>query len=170
VAERTGQKKLKIPMLDPARMDPEEAGKLWLFQYMIGNSAWALDHKKDEEECCDNLNVMGTDLENSPIYAIPNDFDSSGLVNAHYANPNRSRIMAAAPERVYRGFCVHNSALSAARALYLGKEQELLALVNNDVHLAQAVKDRTVAYLDGFFNELRDPAVFEARIVSNCRN
>jgi len=170
VTGRTGQKKLQMAEVSPDRMESLEASKLWLFQFMIGNSAWSLEHKEDEQECCDNLKLIGQDPESGPVYAIPNDFDSSGLVNARYSKSAKKPNTAALPKRQYLGFCVHNSTLNEARDLYLDRQKDILSLVENNKYLHEDVKKQTVVFLEQYFGVLSDPEQFKNQVLSNCRN
>jgi len=170
VARRNGQKKLKIPAVRSEQLDPLEASTMALFQYMIANTAWSMERKADEEECCDNLKLIGQDPEKAPIYAVPNDFDSSGLVNARYATDAKGRMTADSTERVFQGFCVHNAALGDARKVFLKRETEILSLVENENRLADAGKTHTTIFLAQFFDVLKNPEQFSTQITSNCRD
>jgi len=170
VASRNAQRKLKLATVRPEQLEPLEASKLALFQYMIGNTAWSLEHKPDQEECCDNVKLIGQDPEQAPIYAIPNDFDQSGLVNAPYAKPAGGPQANEAPERLFRGFCVHNAKLADARKAFLDQEHNILSLVENESRLADAERARATAYLEAFFAILESPEKFGEQITSDCRN
>jgi hypothetical protein len=170
VAKRNGQKKIKLAAIGPERLEALEASKLSLFQYMIGNTGWSLQRKANDEECCDNLKLIGQGPDEGPIYAIPNDFDSSGLVNAHYAKPAKNLNITDVTERVFLGFCAHNEKLHEARKRFLEKQTEILSLVNDEQRLADDVKERTLVFLGQFFNELSEPELFRKHITSSCRS
>lgn len=169
LATRNGLNKIKLPALDPERLSPAEASTLALFQYLIGNTHWALQGRPDDDACCDNLKLLGQEPETGPVHAIPNDFDSSGLVNARYAKPAAGLPIDSVTQRYYQGLCVHNAGLDEARQLFLEREATIRSLVQNDDDLTPVSKTRALDYLGGFFDILRDEDQFKAAIVENCR-
>ncbi len=48
----------------------------------------------------------------NPKYSVPYDFDSSGLVNAHYAAPPEGLRVRNIRQRLYRGFCAFKDEIS----------------------------------------------------------
>jgi hypothetical protein len=170
LAIRNGQKKLKIGEITPEQMHPQESSNLSLFQYMIGNTDWVALNDPDSEECCKNIKLIGQDPNNDPIYAIPNDFDSSGLVNAHYAVPSTNLPIDDVTQRLFRGFCLHNGTLEDAKQRFLAKEQDIYSLVENEGRLTSDSKKKASVYLGEFFEIMRDQKKFEKEIISNCRN
>jgi hypothetical protein len=170
VAKRNGQKKLKSGEITPEKLHPQESGNLSLFQYMIGNTDWAVNSGFDPENCCKNIKLVGQDPDSDPIYAIPNDFDSSGLVNAHYAVPPADLPINSVTQRLYRGYCVHNEALADAKQRFLAREQDIYSLLEKEDRLSDDSKKEAGKYLEKFFEVLRDQAKFEREIIANCRN
>ena len=169
LARRNGLKKLKVPALSAEQMEPEEASKLALFQYMIGNTAWSLSPSASGGNCCDNLELLKRDSGQGQVYAVPNDFDSSGLVNAPYATPAAGIQAGNVRERVFLGSCAHKATLEQARLLFLEKQAAIRAMVENEPFLNDESRSSTLAFLDPFFEILADPAQFEARVSSHCR-
>jgi hypothetical protein len=137
---------------------------------MIANTAWSLEREADEEECCDNLKLIGQDPQEGPIYAIPNDFDSSGLVNANYARSKDGPKNRREAGRRFKGSCVHNSTLGDARKLFLDRENEIRSLVQNESHLVEDQKTDALIFLGHFFDVLKSPEQFNEQVVSNCRD
>ena len=169
VAKRNGQKKLKVGTITPEQMDPQESSNLSLFEYMIGNTDWTVLSGPDPEKCCRNTKLIGQDPDNDPIYAIPNDFDSSGLVNAHYAVPPAGLPISSVTQRLFRGFCVHNGTLEDAKQRFLAREQDIYSLIESENRLNSDSKQIANSYLGQFFAILRDPNMFEQELIANCR-
>ena len=94
VAKRNGIKKLEIPKIRPSQLEPKVTSEFSLFQYMISNVDWAALSGPDPKECCHNVKPIAPDplTPQDKIYPIPYDFDSSGLVNAHYAAPPNGQM------------------------------------------------------------------------------
>lgn len=170
VAKRNGQRKLKIGEITPDKLHPMESSKLSLFQYMIGNTDWKALSGPDPEECCKNIKLIGQDPVNDPVYAIPNDFDSSGLVNAHYAVPPTNLPIKSVTERFFGGFCLHNGTLEDAKQQFLAREQDIYSLLENEEKLMDDSRQAAKKYLGEFFEILRDQEKFEKEIIANCRN
>jgi hypothetical protein len=168
-AKRNGQQVAKMTAVRPEQLEAFEASKLVLFQYMIANTAWSLEPKADEEECCDNLKLVTQDSDSTPIYAIPNDFDLSGLVHAQYATSEEILKNGDRVKRVFKGFCVHNATLNDAREVFLDQESAIRSLVENESRLVDGNKTRTLNFLGQFFDTLKSPEQFREQITSNCQ-
>jgi len=168
-AKRLGQQVVKLTNVRPEQLEGFEASKLALFQYMIANTAWSLEAKADEEECCDNLKLVSENSDSIPIFAIPNDFDLSGLVDAQYATSKKIPKNGDDVERVFMGFCVHNPALDGAREIFLEQETAIRSLVENESRLVDGTKTRTLNFLGQFFDILKSPAQFNEQITANCQ-
>ena len=168
-AKRNGQKKLKVGTITPEQMSPQGSSNLSLFEYMIGNTDWTVLSGPDHEKCCRNIKLIGQDPDNDPIYAIPNDFDSSGFVDAHYAVPPAGLPISSVTQRLFRGFCAHNGTLEDAKQRFLAREQDIYSLVESESRLNSDSKQKAKSYLGMFFAIMRDPKMFEQEVISNCR-
>lgn len=168
VAKRNGLKKVPVVEISPTQLQPLESARFALFQYLIGNTDWAALSGPKADKCCHNARLLGHDAR-TDIYAVPYDFDASGLVNASYAVPSESLSIGSVTERLYRGFCVHNPMLESARAEYLGKEQAILGLVRDESRLTARNKQAALAYVGEFFEVLRNPKQFATQVTAKCR-
>lgn len=169
VAERNGLKELEIPEIPAVLLDPAEISNYALFQYMISNLDWSATGGPDPVECCHNTKLIGSDPDEPPIYAIPYDLDSSGLVNAHYAAPPDILKVRSIRQRLYRGFCFHNDALPAALQRFVAQKQAIFDLFENDDLLTNQGKQDTVNFLNGFYEKLEEPGGINEWLVDKCR-
>jgi hypothetical protein len=80
--------------------DREQMTMLAIFQYMIGNTDWSVRAYHNIK-----LIVSRKDSIAKP-YAVPYDFDYSGMVNAYYAVPQPQLGIETVVQRVYRGYPV----------------------------------------------------------------
>jgi hypothetical protein len=167
VARRNGLKKIKLAEIGPTQLEPLESSRFALFQYLIGNTDWAA-LSGPSEKCCHNSTLMGRDVRTG-IYAVPYDFDSSGLVNASYAAPIERLPIRSVTERLYRGFCVHNATLEPARKQYLDTEAQILDIVRNENRLDGRNKQAALRYLGRFFDVMRSEREFAAEVTVKCR-
>lgn len=171
VAKRNGFKKLEIPLVYPSRLDQETASKLGLFQLLIGNLDWSALKGPDPEECCHNVKLIATEplKDSDPIYPVPYDFDSAGLVNAPYVGPPQGLGLNSITQRLYRGYCIHNHLLPQARADILAKETAILDIVRNDEMLTKSFQNKALKFLDKYFDMLRDDDDFNKQVIKKCR-
>jgi len=168
VAKRNDLEVLEIGEIDPADLESMDASRFALFQYMIANVDWSALSGPDSDECCHNAKLIGLDPKRD-LYAIPYDFDSAGLVNAHYAAPNEKLSIKKVTQRLYRGFCVHNPTLDAARNEYLAEEQAIYAIVENESLLTKSSSKNALKFLGEFFDTLREPQNFQRYVIAKCR-
>lgn len=169
VAERNGLEKLSIPKIPHTQLDAETTSELTLFQYMIGNVDWAATDGPEEEECCHNTKLIGTGNDDVPKYSIPYDFDSTGLVSAHYAAPPQALRLRNIKQRMYRGFCSTNDTLPQAVQKFNDKKPEIYALFNDNSRLRDKTRKSALRYLDEFYAVINDPEEFSREITGRCR-
>lgn len=169
VAKRNDVEELSIPRVSYRELDPAVTSRLALFQFMIGNLDWAATDGPKEDSCCHNSRLIGAGSEINPKYTVPYDFDSSGLVNAHYAAPPDGLKVRNIRQRLYRGFCAFNDELPATTALFNEKKADILALFQLNPHLSDQMREDAVDYIEDFYSIINDPKRFEKDITDKCR-
>lgn len=172
VAKRNDLKKLNVTRIGVGQLEPEMSGLFSLFQYMIGNVDWAALQGPDyKDECCHNVKLIGPEPLQAGDFAIPvpYDFDSAGLVDAEYAAPPNGLPIESVTQRLYRGYCLHNETLEAARQQLLAQEEAFLALIESEPRLQSGAKKKATAFLEKFFETARNPKRFQDYIIERCR-
>jgi hypothetical protein len=169
VARRNGLRKLAVPKISYKTLDPVETSKLGLFQFMIGNVDYAANEGPEDDSCCHNTRLIGMGDYEMPRYSIPYDFDSTGLVDAHYAHPPALLKLRNIRQRLYRGFCRVNDELPQTVALFNGKKQEILELLRNEARLEDHNRKKTIRYIEDFYRIINDPAEFKKQVIGKCR-
>lgn len=171
VAKRNGVKKLKIPRVRTTQLEPVVSSQFSIFQYMIGNTDWAALSGPDPKECCHNVKLIGPEplQKGDMAYPVPYDFDSTGLVNTDYAAPVVGLPIRSVTQRLFRGYCTHNSTLEDARRLFLEKEEEILAVLSQEPQMYEKNQNKGRKYLEKFFEILKDDKDFNKKITSKCR-
>jgi hypothetical protein len=171
VAKRNGLKKLEIPKIRPSQLEPKVTSEFSLFQYMIANVDWAALSGPDPKECCHNVKPIAPRplTPQDKIYPIPYDFDSSGMVDTHYAAPAQGLPIRSVTQRLFRGYCRQNSTLEDARKHFLTQEAAIMALISDENRLNKNTKKKTTKYIGRFFKTIKDPDDFERLIVKKCR-
>ena len=156
VAKRNGQIKLKIGRNNMNRLESREANNFALFQYMVSNLDWSALSGPDKGKCCHNAKLIGRDPIKEPVYAIPYDFDATGLVDAPYAVPPDKLPVNNVRQRLYRGFCIHNSTMEDARQHFGDNEGAILALVRDEPLLQSGPRKKALKFLEKFFGKDRE--------------
>lgn len=168
VAKRNKLEKLDIQEVSYRSLDDLQTSYFVLFQYMIGNLDWsAIGGPK--EECCHNGKLIGKSPTDIPKYAIPYDFDSTGLVNAHYAAPPDGIPVFNIRQRVYRGFCTLNGTMPQAVARFNEQKPAIMALFTSNTQLDDKMRSKAIDYLDEFYDVINDPKEFAKEITDKCR-
>ena len=169
VAERNDFKELGIATTSYKKLDPVTISKFSLFQFMIGNLDWSATGGPKEDSCCHNARLIGVSDEAVPRYSVPYDFDSTGLVNAHYASPPNSLKVRNIRQRLYRGFCAFNGELPQTAILFNEKKAEILSLFKNSSYLNDRSRKDAINYIEDFYEILNDPKRFKRYITDKCR-
>lgn len=171
VAKRNDLKKLKIPKIRVSQLEPGITSEFSLFQYMIGNVDWAALSGPDPTECCHNVKLIGPEPFGAKdiAYPVPYDFDSSGLVDAHYAAPPNGLPIRRVTQRLFRGYCIDNSTLEDARKKILSHEAAFYSLIRDEDRLSSGSQNKSTRFLDKFFKIIKDPKDFDRLVTSKCR-
>ena len=169
VAKRNDMKKLTIPVVPINQLDPVLSSNFSLFQYLIGNLDWAATGGPSKDRCCHNSRLIGKGANVNPKYGIPYDFDSSGLVNAHYATPPDGLRVRNVRQRLFRGLCRHNDTLAQSAELFREKKADIIALFKNNPHLTDKTRDKSIAYIEEFYAVLNDPKRYKKELTDKCR-
>lgn len=168
VAKRNKLEKLDIAKVRYTQLDAVTSSYFSLFQYMIGNVDWAATGGP-KDTCCHNSKLIGAGEAVDPKYGIPYDFDSSGLVNAHYASPPAELHLRSIRQRLFRGFCVFNDTLGQSVERFNEKKADILALIQNDTHMTDRNRGSTTKYIEEFYAIINDPKRYQNLIIDKCR-
>jgi hypothetical protein len=160
MAARLGGQMLEVAQAAPDQFHQRQAGIMYLFQYMIGNTDWSM-------VAFHNVKVTHIGMEYFPI---PYDFDFSGLVNAPYAGPNPAlaHLHSSVRERLYRGFCSDRIDFDEIFGLYQEKREAILEMIRTQPGFSQRSVSTAVRYVEDFYRELDNPERFKAMIRQQC--
>ena len=148
----------KYVMQDKTKYD--HMSKLAVFQYMIGNTDWAVT-------TLHNIKLFTSDTT-LPAYAIPYDFDWSGMVNAMYAVPLPRFGTKSVTERVYRGFCQPLDEFKMTFEYFNSKKTEIYALFQNFDLLKESERKRIRSYLDDFYKIIGNDKLIKVEFLDAC--
>lgn len=139
--------------------DPDQMGIVALFQYLIGNTDWSVAGLH-------NITVLQDSL--GAAYAVPYDFDWSGVISAPYAIPAPQIGTKTVRERVYRGHCLAG-AETALFALFNERKDAIYALYRGQEGLERRELDQVLAYFDEFYRTINDPRLARREFSATCR-
>ena len=134
-----------------------------LFQYMIGNTDWAVSVNH-------NIKLIATNTDsNARPYAVPYDFDYSGIVNTDYAVPDERLEIETVRQRLYRGYARNLEELNETLKIFEEKKESIFALINNFSLLTPYSKKEMTDYLNEFYAEIKRPDQVKSIFIDNAR-
>ena len=161
MAQRLGAEYMEIERAGAANFGAEEAVRVSVFQYMVGNTDWSMVAFHNTEV------LLSAEGVNVPV---PYDFDWTGLVSARYARPDPRLRIRRVRDRVYRGFCRPDFDFSAVYAQFVEIRADLEALYRNQEGLEQDNRRDAVEYLADFYEDIESPQRARDRLERDCRN
>lgn len=168
VAARNGLTRARTADRVPASsLEPRQAARAALFEYMIGNLDFSMRAGSAGEGCCHNFRLLQKN-GGSALVPVPYDFDFSGLVDAPYATPPAEIPVANVRVRKYRGYCAHNAQALAAAAELRAKRAEISTMLAGLPGIKPATVRKASAYLDPFWAQIADDRTTQATILKGC--
>ena len=153
LVKRTKTKPVKVKGVKLSTLNNEHMAKVYVFQYLIGNTDWSLATALKETTCCHNGKLLDTAAKQ--VY-VPYDFDLSGLVNARYAYPDSSLRIKRVTQRLYRGFCLSPEILKTALQQVKEKEEKIIDLHNKLKSISPREMEMSERFINDFFHEAND--------------
>jgi hypothetical protein len=147
-------------LVHPARMRGEDTGRVTLFNYLVGNTDFSMYY---------GHNVVAVEVDPSRVVPVPYDFDWSGLVNARYAKPAPELGTRSVRQRVFRGVCRPDVDYAGHYRTLLERREEMVALVQDQVGLAESRRREALDYLDEGWSVFQDPGESGKKIEGRCR-
>lgn len=163
LVERNNCKEVKRKDLYTEQTDREQMTLVCLFQYMVGNTDWSV-YK------CHNIKLMVSKNDTlSRPYAIPYDFDYSGLVNVSYAVPSEALGIESVRERLYRGFPRGYDELQAVIDVFKEKKESIFYYVDHFELCSQRSRKDMTSYLNEFYEIISNKKSVENIFIKNAR-
>ena len=117
--------------------------------------------------CCHNY-VLFQKEASDPIFALPYDFDQSGIVNAPYAVPNPTFKLRSVRTRLYRGRCVNNEYLEDSLQRFDDRRREIYLLINDQEGLTEYTRKSLIDYIDAFYKIISSPTKVKRYLADKC--
>ena len=166
LSKRIGLPKIVTPKIKTAQLEGAYSDLTSLFQYFIGNTDFSPIAGAKGEDCCHNSTLLGN--EGEPIYAIPYDFDMSGLVDAPYADPNPQFKITRVTQRLYRGRCAHIGNIDNSVRMFQEKREEIFAMIANQPELEPKWRKAVTKFVEGFYKVIDSEKKVNREIVKKC--
>jgi hypothetical protein len=165
LAKRLGTAVSGVPGVYLSKLDEQQAARVYVFQFLVGNTDWSLVAADTDDECCHNIDLFERD---GRILPVPYDFDLSGLVDASYAKPDPGLKISSVRVRRYRGYCLSTDALENALQEIRALEPDLLQMAAEVPAANDDDRQRRPDYLGEFFAEAADGERLLQRFEKRC--
>lgn len=145
LAHRVGAEEIDTIGMSPSSLDAAQLEKVYVFQYMIGNTDWDVRMSR---------NVKILQMKESGSYLpVPYDFDFAGLVDAPYAVPNPDYQVQTVKDRVYLGEDRENPHLAPTLSFFHDKKDLFLKRVDHLPEINKEARLDMTSYLQSFFEK-----------------
>ena len=168
LAARTGWEILDIPQVPPDYFDQDNLNTVAVFQYLIGNTDVSLfEAAPGETECCHNAKALGSMA--GPVFSVPYDFDMSGIINTRYSQVAEGLPIRNVRQRLFRGRCVTPDQMARTIQVFKDQKDAVYTLYMDQPQLDEKVREKTIDYLDDFYEIINDDRKVQREIVRDCR-
>jgi hypothetical protein len=151
------------------RLNPRDAGRVAVFEYMIGNIDWSMNAGPQGVGCCHNVKLVGDKGATTGLVPLPYDFDETGLVDPPYAPIHEELGQTDARDRRYRGHCQFNADAQTAASEILARRAELLGVLDETPQLNDGSRRKAATYLAAFFDQIATPQEVTSKLLRSCR-
>lgn len=143
-------------------LHPEALAIFTFFQYMIGNTDWAIANLHNVE--------FFTHPASNAVIPVAYDFDYSGFVNAPYAAPHPTMPISHVTERHNKGVCMDVETCEQTRLLFLDKKEQILSTCRDFDLLDSRQRARAIDYLEDFFKVIEDQKITTRIFTKECES
>ena len=163
LAGRLGGQVAKLEAILFSELHADQAARMSLFQYFIGNTDWSFVTADSDDTCCHNINLLRID---GRLVPVPYDFDLAAITRANYRMRNRMNV---STRRRYSGYCrlsVENLRLAIDDAL--SRKDEIMAVLNDVPALDERFRTHRLSFAADFFEEAADSDRLLAKFEKTC--
>lgn len=144
-----------------ADMDSAQMTETAVFQYLIGNTDWAVS-------ALHNIVIIRDSVHT--FYPVPYDFDWSGVIWTPYAHPDERLGIATVRQRLFRGACRTPEQLAAAFVPFNQQKDAIYGLYRGMLPLGLEPKrvDQALEYYDQFYKNIGDAGRVRREFIVGC--
>ena len=140
--------------------DADQMALFAVFQYMIGNTDWAVSAQH-------NVVVLRDSV--GEFYPIPYDFDWSGVIWPPYANPDPSLNLINVRQRTFRNSqCYIPQILERLFSRFNAQKDSIYALYRTQEGLEPKRVKQALDYYDDFYHTINDAGATRREIINGC--
>ena len=143
-----------------ARVDPDALVTMMLFEYMIGNTDFSIMVQH-------NVRIVQT--QEPRRFAVPYDFDYSGLADAGYSVPGRGLPITSVRDRLYRGPCRTTAEWQPYFDKFVAAKPQILGILESSPGLSQSYRNDARRYLEPFFRTIGHPSLIRRELIDTCQ-
>ena len=147
MAERIGGKEDETMGMPTKQYNKEAINLLSVFQYMVGNEDWRPEFLR---------NIKHVQLPSGKMIPVPYDFDAAGIVNAHYAKPDRDLRLETVLQRQFMGAFANKKERQQTIDFVKSKKDVLLKTIETLPYMDLVSKKVASRYLNSFFDIIED--------------
>jgi hypothetical protein len=148
--------------VNQAETDSTQMSVFALFQYMIGNTDWAVSALHNVVLIWDSGGVM---------YPVPYDFDWSGVISPPYAMPDSSLHLQTVRQRTFRNSeCYTPEILARVFARFNAQKDTIYALYRAQEGLEPKRVKQALDYYDDFYRTINDARASRRAFIDGCAN
>jgi hypothetical protein len=162
VAQRNHCTELKKGRVPSYNADRRGMTLLSIFEYMIGNTDWALSANHNIKF------VIPTGDVSARPFAIPFDFDFAGLVDAYYAIPDERLNFKNVKQRQYLGYPRNMEEFEEELKIFRLQKSNIYGLINHFNLLTSKSREEMTRYLDEFFEMINSPDLVKMNFITNA--
>jgi hypothetical protein len=165
LAERTNAIEVTTVNITQKDIYPEMMDRVAIFNYMIGNTDWAVPNQH-------NVKVLTKKTFDGSTLGmiVPYDFDYSGLVNAHYAVPVEDMGIKSVTERLYLGICRGEETYKKEVKEFIDRKEEFYKVINEFPLIKEKTRKDMIEYLNSFYDEFDSRNTIIDKMLSRCKN
>lgn len=162
MARRNGAQVFEQKGLVQPDLDFEQMGVAAVFQYMIGNTDWAVSALHNIVLIRDSAGV---------VYPVPYDFDWSGVIWTPYAQPDPRLGIPNVRQRIFRGTCRGPDELRATFVRFNEQKDAIYAAYRGMVAEGLEPKrvEQALGYYDEFYKTINDAGRTRHEFIVGCR-
>jgi hypothetical protein len=161
LARRCDVERLRIKYVLARNTDSVHVNMLSVFQYLIGNTDWSIP-------ALHNI-VMVRKNPEGVLFAIPYDFEWSGIMNTEYARPQESLGIGSVRDRLFRGYCRSPEEFEQTFSKFRMNKENIYKIYNSQQGLENKKLKQTLKYIDEFFEIIDNPKLVKREFLEKCR-
>ena len=139
-------------------IEPGSLDLMMLFEYMIGNTDFSIMTQH-------NVRVVQT--EAGRRFAVPYDFDYSGLADASYARPSPALPITSVRDRLFRGPCRTAAEWQPSVDQLRAVKSKVMELLESP-GLSPSYRKDARSYVEQFYRVLDQPVALKRAIIDPC--